>query len=283
MIEWGLYKPVLTALALPPVPFLILVLIGARAIASRRVSGHAALWLGVVGLWLSACQGTAIFLQDVILQPPAPFVAGKQGGASGDGSGDGSGKDAQAQVAIVVLGGGRDALAREYALPDLTHTSAERLRYGIWLSRQTGWPLGFSGGVGWAQMGGKGAAISEAAVAARIARDQYGWPLRWTEEESADTRGNARQTVAMLARQGVREIVLVTDAFHMRRARGVFEAAAQDEKARSPGGVAMSIKPAPLAYWQQSERPVLDWLPSGAGMMSVHVALRECLGLLVGA
>lgn len=36
MADWALYKPVLAALALPPVPFLLLVLVGARLILPRR-------------------------------------------------------------------------------------------------------------------------------------------------------------------------------------------------------------------------------------------------------
>jgi hypothetical protein len=65
--------------------------------------------------------------------------------------------DAQAKrpVAIVVLGGGMEALAPEYGVSSLRATSLERLRYGIWLGRETGLPVAFSGGVGWAQLDAK--------------------------------------------------------------------------------------------------------------------------------
>jgi hypothetical protein len=52
------------------------------------------------------------------------------------------------RTAIVVLGGGRRLLAPEYGVATLTPRSIERLRYGVWLARETGLPLAFSGGVG---------------------------------------------------------------------------------------------------------------------------------------
>ena len=51
------------------------------------------------------------------------------------------------KTAIVVLGAGRRLLAPEYGVAELSSMGTERLRYGVWLSRQTGLPLAFSGGV----------------------------------------------------------------------------------------------------------------------------------------
>lgn len=268
MNDWAMYKPVLTALALPPVPFLIVILLGARLILSRRGLGHLLVFMGVTGIWLSACEGTANLILTHVLQPVPPLT----GGSLAD-----LGKR-KATAAIIVLGGGRDALAAEYGMADLSTNSAERLRYGVWLSRQTGVPLGFSGGIGWAQKGA-GIGASEAEVAARISKDMYGLPLRWTESESSDTRENAFRTISLLSGRGVREVVVVTHAFHMRRARTVFEEAAR----RSASAEVIKITPAPMGFWGPADRPLLDWLPSATGMVNVHHALRECLGLLVRA
>ena len=54
------WKPVLTALLLPPVPFLLLTLVGARLILPRRGWGWTLIVLSVAGLWLSNCIGTAL-------------------------------------------------------------------------------------------------------------------------------------------------------------------------------------------------------------------------------
>lgn len=280
MNDWGIYKPFLTALALPPVPFLLLILIGARLILPRRGVGYLVLMLGVVGVWMSTCQVTAVWLQDRFLRPPAALqgealtrleLMGRKGARSVPG--------AMPSAAIIVLGGGRESVSLEYGSADLSKFSAERLRYGIWLVRRTGLPLGFSGGVGWAQRGDKGA--SEADIAAKVAQQTYGVPMRWVEAESADTRGNAALTVAMLADQHVPEIVLVTDAFHMPRALRDFEQAAQRHVDLRPGSPVIKVTPAPMGFWQHEDRTLFDWMPSISGSVGVRVALKECLAALL--
>ncbi|MFG5408565.1 ElyC/SanA/YdcF family protein [Piscinibacter sakaiensis] len=119
------------------------------------------------------------------------------------------------RTAIVVLGGGRERLAPEYGQAMLGADSLQRLHYGVWLARATGLPLAFSGGRGWAQLDGE----AEADLAARIAAQDYGLPLRWRENQSRDTRENARLTVALLRAEGVERILLVTHGWHMARAR----------------------------------------------------------------
>ncbi|MDQ6679563.1 MAG: hypothetical protein M3Y67_01185, partial [Pseudomonadota bacterium] len=51
------WKPVLAALLLPPVPLLLMVLIGARLIRPRRALGGFVVVVAVALLWLSACLG----------------------------------------------------------------------------------------------------------------------------------------------------------------------------------------------------------------------------------
>ena len=46
------WKPVLTALLLPPVPFLLLILVGARLMFRRRLLAWSIILLSVVVLWL---------------------------------------------------------------------------------------------------------------------------------------------------------------------------------------------------------------------------------------
>jgi uncharacterized SAM-binding protein YcdF (DUF218 family) len=288
-----MYKPVLTTLAMPPVPFLILILVGARLILPRRGLGFLLVLAGIVGIWLTCCQGVAILLMDHAIRPPqavlgeplarlthaghayAQQVAAARRSARADA--------VKPPAAIIALGSGREALAAEYGMSDLSSYSVARLRYAIWLSRQTGLPSGFSGGVGWAQKGGSDDA-PEAEVAARIASEQFGMPLRWVESSSEDTRANAARTVAMLAEQGVPEVVVVTHAFHMTRAVHDFELAAAHVKVVHPQWPLLKVTPAPIVFWHRGEQqPVLDWLPSTDGAFNVRLALKEWLGLLVGA
>jgi uncharacterized SAM-binding protein YcdF (DUF218 family) len=115
------------------------------------------------------------------------------------------------RTAIVVLGGGRRELAPEYGVATLTPRSIERLRYGLWLARETGLPAAFSGGIGH----GAKVGATEGDIAARIAERDFGRPLRWLETSSRDTRENALRSVALLQPLGIEKIVVVTHANHM--------------------------------------------------------------------
>ena len=256
------WKPILTALLLPPVPLLVLVLIGARLILPRRGLGWLLVVTSVVLLWLSACSAVAHLLAGRMVPPP-PFGSARIEQLKAQ-------VQARQPVAIVVLGGGVQPLAPEYGVSNLSYQSAERLRYGLWLARQTGAPVAFSGGTGWGQTG----INPEAQVAARIAAQEYGRPLKWVEDNSRDTRENAARTVAMLRPAGITRIVLVTHGSHMARAQRAFEEAAAGT---------IRIDAAPMALAPRSERAALAWLPSSAGFSDVRELLRELVGRAVGA
>ena len=264
----GSWKPTLTALLLPPVPLLVLMLLGAGLVRRRPAWGWLLLLAGAAGIWLGSTTAVGQWLQDRLLQPP--HVLSRQElqqlrerlpGAAAPGS------------AIVVLGAGREGYAPEYAAPNLSPQAMERLRYGLWLSRETGLPVAFSGGTGYAQVDG----IAEAEVAAQIAMRDFARPLKWTEAGSRDTRENAERSVRLLRSAGVTRIVLVTHGWHMRRSLRAFEQAI----ARSGGGI--DLVAAPMGLARDDSAAPLPWLPSQAGFTDTRHALREYLGLLAGA
>ena len=256
------WKPVLSALMLPPVPLLLLMLVGARLMLPRRGLGWFVVFTSVALLWLSTCTGSAMLLSQFVLRPPPALNAERIRELKADAG-------AKQPIALIVLGGGMEPFAPEYGVSNLRPTSVERLRYGVWLSRETGLPLGFSGGVGWAQRDG----TAEAQVAARIAANEFGRPLKWVEDNSRDTRENAARTVALLRPQGIRHIVLVTHGWHMPRSLRAFQEAAPD----------MRIEPAPMGLAQRLEHRTLSWIPSAAGAGDMRNILRELLGRLLGA
>jgi uncharacterized SAM-binding protein YcdF (DUF218 family) len=258
------WKPLLSALVLPPVPLLLLVLWGAWRLARRRAAGWAAVWLGLVLLWASGTAALGNALINLLTTPPPALAAAERAALAG-----------APHTAIVVLGAGRKLLAPEYAAADLKPLTLERLRYGLWLARQTRLPLAYSGGLGYGSPPGP----SEAAVAGQIAKRDFGQTLRWAEDQSRDTNENARYTVALLHADGIRQIVLVTHDFHQRRALADFE------RALRASGVAMRLVPAPVGL-----RPNLgpgwvlgDYLPTAEGFALTQLALHEWLGRLAGA
>jgi uncharacterized SAM-binding protein YcdF (DUF218 family) len=261
------WKPVLTALFLPPVPWLVLVLVGARLIPWRRVLGWLVVLVAVTGMWLSACAGLGEWMQRAWMSPPPPLspdriAAVKKSAAAG-----------RPGVVIVILGGGREAVAPEYGVASLTSMSLERLRYGIRLSRDTGAPILFSGGLGHATEPG----TAEADIAAEIALREFLRPIRWTESKSRDTRENARYSMDVLREIELTQVVLVTHGWHMPRAVRAFKEAAAREK------FTWEIVPAPMGLGQEIERPLLRWMPSAEGLQHVRAVWREKLGWWAGA
>jgi len=256
------WKPLLAALLLPPVPLLLLALLGARLLSRHRVLGWLVLLLALAGLWLSGTGAVSHGLMRWHLKPP-PALTGAQIAEL----------RRAPRTAVVVLGGGRRPYAPEYGTATLHPRGIERLRYGLWLARQTGLPVAFSGGLA----PGSEPGASEAEIAARVAERDFGRPLRWTEAESRDTRENAIRTVALLHPQGVEHIVLVTHDYHMRRAHRNFD------RALAAARVAMRVTPAPMGLDEDAPLTVLDWLPSLSGFEQTWLALHESLGLLTGA
>jgi uncharacterized SAM-binding protein YcdF (DUF218 family) len=253
-------KPLLLPLLLPPIPMLLAMLTGAGLLRRHRAWGRALLLAGALGLWLACTEIGAAALQRLLLGPEraldGPSMAALRAAPEGS--------------AVLVLGGGARQEAPEYGGPTLKPLSLERLRYGIWLARRSGLPLGFSGGIPPKQQPG---ALSEAALARQIAAQEWQLPLRWVEERSRDTRENASLSLPLLRRDGIRRIVLVTHVQHMPRALRAFRAAA---------GGDVEIVPAPVGLRASSPFTLGDWWPAGEAIQKTRYVIYEWLGLLAG-
>ena len=255
------WKPALAALLLPPGPFIAMMVWGAARAGRRRRGAWWLVWLGAAGLWFMGTEALATLFEETINRPPPALDAAAVAVLK-----------AQPATAIVVLGGGRRLTAAEYGSSGLKPRTAERLRYGIYLARQTGLPLAVTGG----RPDSEGGA-SEAEVASRVAAQEFGWPLRWEERQARDTRDNAHRTVPLLQRDGITHIVLVTQAYHMARAVRHFKQVA------SESGAPWRITPAPMDLPVEGPLRALDWMPSLKGYEAVRLHLHELLGRMAGA
>jgi uncharacterized SAM-binding protein YcdF (DUF218 family) len=250
----GELKPLLTALVLPPSSPLLLVGVGvwlALRKSARLGAGLAAFSAGL--LWLLSCNAVAVWLGAHALAQVQPLAPERLAQLRASGV-----------QAVVVLGGGVKASAPEYGQPQPSEATAARLTYGFFVSRASGLPLAFAGGVGWGNAGHD--APSEASAAQAFAAAQ-GVKLRWLDGQSRDTAENAARMHEALTSAGIRRVALVTHAWHMPRSQALFEKAG------------FEVVAAPTGFVLPSERPLLEWLPSAHGLMASRQVLREWLAL----
>jgi uncharacterized SAM-binding protein YcdF (DUF218 family) len=164
--------------------------------------------------------------------------------------------------AIVVLGGGRNINAPEYGGDTVGWATLERLRYGAKLQRETGLPLLVTGGKP------DGGDLSEGEVMRRTLEGEFGVPVRWVEDRSHNTRENAYYSRELLQGSGVETIYLVTHAWHMPRAKMIFERAG------------FKVVPAGIAFHQTKALTALDFLPDVRALEGSSRYIHEIIGLL---
>lgn len=165
--------------------------------------------------------------------------------------------------AIVILGSGLVTDAAEYGGDTATDRTLIRTRYGAALARQYGLPVLVTGGRPLK------ASRSEAEVMADILQHEFGVAVRWQEAASMDTAENAALSAALLKTADIRRIVLVTHAFHMPRARRLFEQAG------------LEVIPAPTAFFTHPHATwePIEFLPQAYALRTSYYALHEWLGL----
>lgn len=167
--------------------------------------------------------------------------------------------------AIVVLGAGR-----EVANPAWDHTdqsslhAAQRVRYAAHLAKASGLPILTSGGL---HFGSK--PPSEALIMAQQLEADYFIHAQWLEEESRTTWENALFGKPILEKAGVKRIVLVTQAWHMQRARWCFEAQG------------FEVIPAPTSFYGvENMRPAGGYLPEAHAFWQNSQLINEWIGLI---
>ena len=166
--------------------------------------------------------------------------------------------------AIVVLGGGREQGDPAWADDQPSSMALERLRYAARLAKVSGVPLATSGGLHYGQP------PSEAALAAQVLARDFGVAVRWQEGASRTTWENATHSAELLQGAGVRRVLLVTQAWHMPRARWCFEQAG------------FQVLAAPVGFLGVANgRPAGGWLPESKALWQSSLLLNEALGLLI--
>ncbi|UYG09289.1 YdcF family protein [Halomonas sp. M4R1S46] len=237
----------LETLLLPPTLNALLTLVGGLLWRRHHLLGGLAVVLGLGGLLVLATPVASHALRQD-LEPPALQASGDLHGAE----------------AIVILGGGRDYDAPEFGWGDApSNASWRRLAYGTYLHRQTDLPILVSGGRRHDEPS------AEAGLMAAALEEVFEVPVRWYEGRSRTTAENARYSAELLDEEGIRRVALVSQAWHLPRARAAFERAGLEVVA-APTEFA-SAPPEGLAAWRpsayhlhQSSRALHEWLGRAA-------------------
>jgi uncharacterized SAM-binding protein YcdF (DUF218 family) len=241
MLSWQITNA-LSSLLVPPGLLLVLLAAGLLLGRPRPRTGRMLLISGTAGLYLLSLPVTAHFLLGLWEVPAAaaPADAG----------------------AIVVLGGGKAHSTPEYGSDTVRGATLVRLRYAAHLQRRSGLPLLVSGG------SPEGSPQTEAMLMRTVLEREFGVPVRWVEDGSANTLENARLSFGILSAQGIRTIHLVTHAWHMRRAQLAFEHAG------------FQVVPAATGHSTRYRLTVLDCLPDASALLDSALFFREALGIV---
>ncbi len=188
-------------LLLPPVVFGWLLVYGLVFFRRKPRRARWALGIGIALLYASATSWVSGALMDhtIAAASPAPN---------------------QAPQAVVILGGGR-ALEFDSAgavvQARLGPAAYERIFEGMRIARKRKLPILVTGGKV------DGFDPAEGVVMSEVLRDEFGMTPRWVEAASRNTVENAQFSAPLLKRDGISSVILVTNGYHMRRARFLFE------------------------------------------------------------
>lgn len=241
MTTGWLITNLVSALLLPPLNGLLLILAGGLLWRRNARLSRGLVWAGLLLLWVLAMPVVGRSMLRTL--EPAPVTAAQL----------------ETAQAIVVLGGGRHRNAPEYGADTVSLETLARLRYAARLHRQTGLPLLVTGGKP------DGGSLSEAEIMRSVLTSEFGVPVRWVETESIDTRQNALLSSHLLQTDGIHRVALVSHGWHLPRAVISFEAAG------------LSAIPAPTVLSHQPPTPV-DYLPKQ--YIDSRQAIHEWLGLI---
>jgi uncharacterized SAM-binding protein YcdF (DUF218 family) len=231
-------KTLLRNQILPPSGPLLLAIVGILLLKRRPRLARACLMLAIGSLWLLATPMVADGLTALAEQYPPIDLQHARG----------------AQAIVIIGGGGQRAMAPEYGGPAAGPVLLERLGYGAWLARETNLPVLVSGN-----------GIEAEAMRATLHRN-FKIEAHWVDDQAYDTFENAGDAARLLAPDHIAQIILVTQATHMRRAVREFAAAG------------FAVVAAPVGMLATREVGISRYLPDPGALQRAHAALYELLG-----
>lgn len=239
-------RTLIEAMLLPPLNCLVLAVLGVVLRRRFKQLGIGLLVSAVLLMWLQSTPYFSSWLLRSLQTAPALDAAPTAG----------------EEQAIVVLSADMTRSADEFGGPTDGALGLVRLRYGAWLHHATGLPLLVSGGVP-----ARGYPSLAESMKATL-EGSFGADVRWVEPRSKDTYQNARESAAILEREEIERIFLVTHAWHMPRARRAFES------------LGLQVTPAPTGFRSPPEELIPGLVPRWTALRDSAFAMHEYLGMV---
>jgi uncharacterized SAM-binding protein YcdF (DUF218 family) len=248
-----LLTKVLTALAMPLGIGVMLMLGGLLALFVRwSVVGTGLILAGLLWVWLWATPAFSDWVRGSLERDYPPVALESLPNAD----------------AIVVLGGAISGVVSPRLFPDLS-SAADRVWHAARVYHAGKAPLlVVSGGrLPWRDE------EAPEAVAILVFLEDLGVASDHVllEDRSSTTRGNALETRELLRQRGIKRVLLVTSALHMRRAVAAFRA------------VGIDVVPVATDHEVVDRTPTtpLDYIPDAGALAGGSRALKEYLGVFV--
>ncbi len=240
----------LKTLFLPPAGLFVLILCGVLLLRRKPGLGRACIVGGVALLFLLSLPavGTSLLMLHQDYPPLSPQAV------------ENAAQLPESPRVIVVLSASFTLEAPEFGISQPGVLTFDRLRYAAHLQRMTGLPLLVTGGrLG--DLDEPGGVIMK-----RTLEDVLGAEVSYVEQRATTTWENALYSSALLKREGIDTVYLVTHAWHMPRAKRAFERHG------------LAVTPAPTGFATTPAFSVFDWLPSTSALRSSSLGFHEALG-----
>jgi len=240
------------AIIFPPGVFVILIIVSLWLLKHNVLAARRLLIATAVSLYLLSLPLVA----EILMTPLEPYPALTARAI----------KDSPAK-AIVVISAGRFDQQAEYDNTDISgDNSFGRLRYAALLHKKSTLPILISGGL--ADNNSEALGV----ILARDLADNFSIRAKWQETNSRNTAENAQFSYQILKKEGIKDIFLVSDAWHMRRAVAIFEKQG------------FNVTAAPTRFQglnkNSLELELAHILPSSRTLVKSYFALHEMIGFL---
>lgn len=238
---------IITAMIMPPFNVLMLWLFALLCFGFKyKKLGYLSTFFGIAILYIFSIPYTSKTLNDSLITEDKLTL-----------------QDYRSAQAIVLLGGGIRDSKELFGKLTTNQIAVERVRYAAFLQKETQLPLLITGSAA--------NGTSEAKIMADELAMFYQIPTKWLEEKAKTTKENALFSREMLEKEEVKRIVLVTNQWHMQRAKMLFEKQGFEVLPASVGSGAT-----PETYGIN----LMYFIPQAGAMHSNTQALKEWIGYL---